>query len=87
MSIEFKGTPGDWNLEVVETEKGSYCKVSTDKESICNITTRDSFRAAANGRAIASIPAMIEGLKLSVMVMPNGHSRNQIKDLIKTITE
>jgi len=61
--MEFKGTKKDWYFFENETENGSFFKVTTTTESVCNITTRDGKRAEANAKLVSCAPEMLELLE------------------------
>lgn len=67
--MEFEGTKGKWKkFDIINHHQHhTYFKISSSEtddpansESICNIVTRNSERAEANAKLIASAPEMID---------------------------
>lgn len=83
----FKGTSGPWKVFKIFNENGWWFKISSSQtddynssEAICNVITRNSDRAEANAKLIASAPDMLETL-ITVRDL-YGASKGQIHSLL-----
>jgi len=56
----------DWYVEEIWKENGSFYRVTTKTESVCNIITRNSEKAKQNAYLIAKAPKMLQILMFIV---------------------
>lgn len=74
-------TNGDWLAEEIWKENGSFYRVKTKTETVCNITTRNSERAKQNANLISHSKLLLETLKELVKIYPNTKAENLIKKI------